>query len=79
MSTDADDHRSTDLVYVCIRLVSHSHFADPKKVDPDNVWDLLTEMFLALEVQVLLQNLQRHYSFTLTIGAHWRKMRSLDP
>ena len=26
---------------------------------------------------MLLQNLQRH--FTLTIGAHWRKMRPLEP
>ena len=36
--------------YVCVRLVSRSHFADPKMADPANVWDLPIIFFLPLEV-----------------------------
>ena len=37
-------------MYVYARLVSRSHFADPKMVDPVNVWDLPINFFLTLEV-----------------------------
>ena len=33
-----------------IRLVSCSHFTDPKMADPANVWDLPIKFFLAFEV-----------------------------
>ena len=39
-SAEVDDHRSTGLVYVCVCLVSRSHFADLKMADPANAWDL---------------------------------------
>ena len=37
-------------LYVRVRLVSRSHFADPKMADPANVWELPIKFFLALEV-----------------------------
>ena len=48
--TEVDAHRSTDLVYVHIRLVTRSHFADLKMTDPVNVWDLPINFFIALKV-----------------------------
>ena len=48
-SAEVDDHRSTGLVYVRVRLVSRSHFTSPKMADPVNVWNLPIK-FLALEV-----------------------------
>ena len=49
-SAEVDDHRSTDLVYICVHLVSRSHFVDPKMADPADVWDLPIKFFLPLEV-----------------------------
>ena len=49
-SAEVDDHRSTGLVYVRVRLVSRSHFTSPKMADPVNVWNLPINFFLALEV-----------------------------
>ena len=36
-----------------------SHFAHPKMADPVDVWDLPIKFFLALEMEVLLQNLHK--------------------
>ena len=44
-SAEVDDHRCTGLVYVRVRLVSRSHFTDPKMADPVNVWDLHIKFF----------------------------------
>ena len=66
-------------MYVRVHLVSRSHFSNLKMADPANVWDLPSKNFLVLEVygRCCFKTYKRH--FALTIGAHWRKMRPLDP
>ena len=52
LETNAQTKRALKSMIIEVRvcLVSCSHFADPKIVDPANVWDLPIKFFLALEV-----------------------------
>ena len=58
-SQRSSNHRTLCLVYIHVHLVSRSHFCNPKMADMTNVWDLPIKIFLTLEVQAWLQNLQK--------------------
>ena len=48
-STEVVDYPACVIVYICIRLVSRSHSADPKMAGLVNIWDLPIKNFLTLE------------------------------